>query len=195
MDEKSKDIYAYRLLEEADGYVKALNCLITSRKLPRNDRKSLEETSHKQLCINSERIRDIFTGLGLESKVEVMDKIYEISAETQTQAIYDNSPEVYDKLNQCKIVEQTYYRQLMGVFNQKMLYDKNNDEAQEILSTLPSNHIEGLLDTLKPWCSSQQNYKSQFDILTEMGTNILDAREATAFTPEETSNFEQVPEA
>ena len=182
MDEKSKDIYAYRLLEEADGYVKALNCLITSRKLPKHDRKSLEENSHKQLCINSERIRDIFTGLGLESKVEVMDKIYEISAETQTQAIYDNSPEVYDKLNQCKIVEQTYYRQLMGVFNQKMLFDKNNDEAQEILSTLPSNHIEGLLDTIQPWCSNNQENPTHFDQLTKMGKEILTTREQNDFS-------------
>lgn len=190
MEDHSKDIYAYRLLEQANSYVKTLNCLITSRKLPRHDKENLEDSCHKQLCLNSERIRDIFTGLGLESKVEVMNKIYEISAETQTQAIYDNSPEVYDKLNQCKIVEQAYYRQLMGIFNQKMLCDKNPDEAQEILSTLPSNHIEGLLDNIQPWCSNNQETPTHFDQLTKIGNEILATRELNDFSDQVTFTTE-----
>ena len=195
MEESRINAVTERLYSEANLYVHARNGIKLSYKMPMYARDRIEKASKEQLYCNSDNLEHCLKRLSLEDRILVMDKVYEISAETQTQAMEDNSPEIYHKLQQGKVIEETFHRQLLEIFNNKILIEKNEDEAQEILAKLPSNQLEGFLDTLKPWCSSQQNYKSQFDILTEMGTNILDAREATAFTPEETSNFEQAPEA
>ena len=200
MEESRINAVTNRLYKEANLYVHARNGIKLSHKMPMYARDKIENASKEQLYNNSDNINHCLKRLSLEDRIEVMERVYEISVEAQTQAIDDNSPEILHKLEEGKVIEESFHRQLLEIFNDKILMEKNEDEAKQILSMLPSNQLEGFLDTIKPWCNAHKDYKSQFDILTEMGSQILDSREPeySAFDTtivETTLTIETAPEA